>query len=220
MTPGRIALVLGGARSGKSAEAERLVTSWAGGQAVTYVATAVLDVDDPSMAARVDAHRTRRPATWTTVDAGTDLVDVLRSTEGPILLDSLGPWAAASHPHVPDPAALVAALAARTHDTVVVSDEVGLAVHPVTESGRWFVDAMGTLNQAVAAVADDVRLVVAGRVLVLPPAARATSLDSSMPRNDPGCRTAPGPGRGSTGPVDRAETDPAVRVADATGGPS
>jgi adenosyl cobinamide kinase/adenosyl cobinamide phosphate guanylyltransferase len=168
---GRIALVLGGARSGKSGEAERLVTRWAEatGAAVTYVATARLDVDDASLAARVAAHRERRPAHWTTVDAGDDLPAVLRSTSGPVLLDALGPWVADGHPENPDAGALVDALLARTGDTVVVSDEVGLSVHPPTEAGRWFVDAMGTVNQAVAAVADDVRLVVAGRVLTLGP---------------------------------------------------
>lgn len=167
---GRIALVLGGARSGKSAEAERLVTRWAGGSPVTYVATALLDGDDPALADRVAAHVARRPSSWVTVDAGADLAGVLRSVAGPVLLDSLGPWVAAAYPSAPDPADVVAALVERDGDTVVVSDEVGLAVHPPSEAGRWFVDALGTANQAVAAVADDVRLVVAGRVLVLPPA--------------------------------------------------
>jgi adenosyl cobinamide kinase/adenosyl cobinamide phosphate guanylyltransferase len=167
---GSLALVLGGARSGKSAEAERLVSALAGGGSVTYVATALLDVDDPSLAARVAAHRARRPASWTTVDAGDDLAGVLRAHPGAVLLDAVGPWVAAHHPAAPDVDGLVAALVERRGPTVVVSDEVGLAVHPATEAGRWFVDVMGTANQAIAAVADDVRLVVAGRVLVLPPA--------------------------------------------------
>ncbi|QXC59196.1 bifunctional adenosylcobinamide kinase/adenosylcobinamide-phosphate guanylyltransferase [Aquihabitans sp. G128] len=169
MTQPQIALVLGGARSGKSVEAERLVTEWADGGPVTYVATALLDLDDPSLADRVAAHQARRPASWTTVDAGADLAGVLRATTGPVLLDSLGPWVAAAFPEAPDPAPLVAALVERDGPTVVVSDEVGLAVHPATEAGRWFVDALGTANQAISAVADDARLVVAGRVLVLPP---------------------------------------------------
>lgn len=163
----RIALVLGGARSGKSGEAEGLVSAWADGRSVTYVATARVDGDDRTLAARVAAHRARRPDHWTTVDAGADLPGVLRVTSGPVLLDALGPWVADHHPVDPDVDALVAALLARTGDTVVVSDEVGLSVHPPTEAGRWFVDAMGTANQAVAAIADDVRLVVAGRVLTL-----------------------------------------------------
>lgn len=219
MTGGRVALVLGGARSGKSAEAERLVTGWAGGRMVTYVATAALDVDDPSLAARIDTHRARRPATWATVDAGRDLCGVLRSTPGSVLLDSLGPWVAAWHPDAPDPAELVAALISRQADTVVVSDEVGLAVHPVSESGRWFVDALGTLNQAVAAVAVDVRLVVAGRVLALPVGHDPAALEPVVPLPDP---TPPRdrPGVEGTGPDDGAERDLTVRAADATGGPS
>ncbi len=170
----RLALVLGGARSGKSAEAERLVAAVAGDEPITYVATARLDGDDPSLAARVAAHRARRPASWTTVDAGDDLPSVLRASTGTVLLDAIGPWVADRHPEPPDVDGLVAALLERRGATVVVSDEVGLAVHPTTAAGRWFVDAMGTVNQAIAAVADDVRLVVAGRVLVLPPAGAPT----------------------------------------------
>jgi len=174
---GRLALVLGGTRSGKSREAERLVARWAGGAPVTYLATATPDGDEV-LAARVAAHRARRPVDWTTVDAGPDLAATLRSLAGPVLLDALGPWVAGSA-FLASPtldgldaavAALVGALVERSGDTVVVSEEVGLAVHPPTAVGRRFVDAVGTLNQAVAAVADDVRLVVAGRALVLPPA--------------------------------------------------
>ena len=170
----RIVLVLGGARSGKSAEAERVVTTLAGSRVITYVATALLDTEDPSLAERVAAHRARRPPTWLTVDAGSNLPAVLRAATGPVLLDSLGPWVAGGYPSPPDAAALVAAITERDGDTVVVSDEVGLAVHPTSESGRWFVDAVGMLNQAVAAVAGEVRLVVAGRVLVLPAVLPAT----------------------------------------------
>lgn len=166
MAEPRLAVVLGGARSGKSVVAERLVTSWAGAQPVTYVATAVAG-DDPGLTARIAAHRDRRPGSWSTVDAGADLAGVLAGTEGPVLVDALGPWVAAGHPDLPDHAALVEALVHRRGPTVIVSDEVGLAVHPPTEAGRWFVDAVGTVNQAVAAVADPVWLVVAGRVLPL-----------------------------------------------------
>jgi adenosyl cobinamide kinase/adenosyl cobinamide phosphate guanylyltransferase len=68
---------------------------------------------------------------------------------------------------IADAAALCAAMTGRGADTVVVSEEVGLGVHPATEEGRRFRDALGTLNQAVAAVADEVLLVVAGRILRL-----------------------------------------------------
>lgn len=159
-----ITLVLGGARSGKSEVAERLVTRL--GADVTYVATGAVD-GDADMAARIEAHRARRPWTWSTVEAGTDLGSVLRSIEGPVLLDALGTWLARAEGFVADGGDLCAALRERHGDTVVVSDEVGLGVHPSTDAGRRFRDALGLLNQEVAEVADEVLLVVAGRALRL-----------------------------------------------------
>ena len=159
-----ITLVLGGARSGKSAVAEKLAARL--GENVTYVATGS-GADDADMAARIAAHQARRPATWTTVEAGADLADVVGALSGPVLLDALGTWVAAADEFAVDGAALCGALRARPGDTVVVSEEVGLGVHPSTDAGRRFRDALGSLNQAVAAVADDVLLVVAGRVLPL-----------------------------------------------------
>ena len=85
-----------------------------------------------------------------------------------VLVDALGTWVAA-HPDLdPDIDGLVAALVARRGDTVLVSDEVGLGVHPSTEIGRRFRDVLGGVNTAVADVADDVLLVIAGRILPLP----------------------------------------------------
>jgi adenosyl cobinamide kinase/adenosyl cobinamide phosphate guanylyltransferase len=135
-----ITLVLGGARSGKSEVAERIAARLAG--PVTYLATLVPG-DDPAA--------------------------VLRSVPGPVLVDALGPWVAASPGMIVDAGALCAALTGRAADTVVVSEEVGLGVHPATANGRRFRDALGTLNQSVAAVADEVLLVVAGRFLRLDP---------------------------------------------------
>jgi len=165
-----IALVLGGARSGKSSVAEALVSGLP--SPVTYIAT--LDVgDDADLAARVEQHRARRPSAWRTVEAGPDLAVVLREVAGSVLVDSLGPLVSAAPGMEVDVEALCAALADRNGDTVVVSEEVGLSVHPSTEEGRRFRDALGRLNQAVAARADDVRFVVAGCVLQLvPPRAR------------------------------------------------
>jgi adenosyl cobinamide kinase/adenosyl cobinamide phosphate guanylyltransferase len=154
-----ITLVLGGARSGKSAVAESLV----GGDAV-YVATA--EVTDDDFARRIEAHRARRPAGWTTVESGPDLPATVRSLGArPLLIDSLGTWVARCDGFAADGRALVDALAGRT--AVVVSEEVGLGVHPETEVGRRWRDALGDVNQAVAAAADRVLLVVAGRVLEL-----------------------------------------------------
>ncbi len=169
MSPSPVTLVLGGARSGKSAVAERLAARRAGVDGpVTYLATAVVDPGDADFGARVAAHRARRPEGWRSRDVGADLVAALGSVEGVVLVDSLGTWVAA-HPDLAiDGAALTAALAARTAPTVVVSEEVGSGVHPETALGRRFRDVLGTLNQQVAAVADDVVLVVAGRSLVLP----------------------------------------------------
>jgi adenosyl cobinamide kinase/adenosyl cobinamide phosphate guanylyltransferase len=159
-----ITLVLGGARSGKSTVAERLVAQLAG--PVTYVATAVLDPSDVDHAARVAVHRARRDPAWTTVETS-DLPGVLRSTAGAVLVDSLGTWVTADDDMAPDVDGLCAALCERDGDTVVVSEEVGLGVHPSSGVGRRFRDALGAVNVAVAEAADDVLLVVAGRVLPL-----------------------------------------------------
>jgi adenosylcobinamide kinase / adenosylcobinamide-phosphate guanylyltransferase len=158
-----ITLVLGGARSGKSAVAERLVSSSA---AVTYVATGVATDDD--MAARIEVHRQRRPSSWSTIEVlGPDLADALRGVSGTLLLDSLTTWVASAPSFSVDMAKLQSALLERDGDSVVVSDEVGLGVHPSTSAGRLFRDALGAVNQSVAEVADDVFLVVAGRTLRL-----------------------------------------------------
>ena len=161
-----IILVLGGTRSGKSAVGERLAAELANGGQVTVLATAVVGDDD--MAARVAAHRARRPEHWTTVETGPDLVVALqRAAPGTVLVDALGTWVAGAPELTVDVPALCACLTAREGSTVVVSDEVGLGVHPSTDAGRRFRDALGELNAAVAEVADEVLLVVAGRTLRL-----------------------------------------------------
>jgi nicotinate-nucleotide--dimethylbenzimidazole phosphoribosyltransferase len=161
-----VTLVLGGTRSGKS-EVGEAIAGRSGGP-VTYVATG--RATDGDMAARIEAHRRRRPATWRTVTvpgpAGEDLPAVLAACTGTALVDSLGTWVAFAEGPV-DVDGLCAVLAGRAGDTVVVSEEVGLGVHPPTEVGRRFADALGTLNRAVAAVADEAYLVVAGRLLPL-----------------------------------------------------
>ena len=163
-------LVLGGTRSGKSGVAEAIAGTL--GPKVTYVATAVVDPNDPDHGARVAAHQARRPPGWSTAECQgpADLPRLLRETGDPVVVDSLGTWVTL-HPEMEvDAGDLLAALSDRTAPTIIVSEEVGLAVHPVSELGRRFVDVLGVLNQQVAAVADRVLLVVAGRVLELPPA--------------------------------------------------
>jgi adenosyl cobinamide kinase/adenosyl cobinamide phosphate guanylyltransferase len=156
--------VLGGSRSGKSTFAERLVESlpapWA------YVATGWAADDD--MARRIEEHQARRGPGYTTIEAGPRLVEALVDAPAvPMLVDALGTWVAAHEDFVVAIDPVVAALRRRSAPTVVVSDEVGLGVHPSTEVGRRFRDALGLVNQAVAEGADDVWLVVAGRGLRL-----------------------------------------------------
>jgi len=160
-----IVLVLGGARSGKSKVAEARAADLAAGAPVTALVTAV--VGDADMAARVAAHRARRPSTWATVETGADLVGALESCRGAALVDALGTWVAAAPGLSVDAERLCTVLAGRDGDTVVVSEEVGLGVHPSSQAGRRFRDVLGLVNQAVASVADEVLLVVAGRTLAL-----------------------------------------------------
>ena len=159
-----ITLVLGGARSGKSLVAESIAAR--AGVDVTYVATVSVG-DDVDLAARVEAHQRRRSAHWVTVECGEDLAGQLERTPGTVLVDSLGPWLAAWSIPGPGVEALCNVLVARADDTIIVSEEVGLGVHPSTTLGREFRDALGELNQAIASVADEVLFVIAGRVLPL-----------------------------------------------------
>lgn len=174
--PARI-LVTGGVRSGKSRHAEGL---FAAEDPVTYVAAGPVQ-DDADWRARVDAHRARRPAAWSTVET-VDLAAALAAAGGPVLVDCLGTWLAgvideermwdAPTAEVEGAvlsrlAGVVEALEATTARVVLVTNEVGLGVVPEHRSGRLFRDLLGTVNQQVAAVCDEVHLVVAGRVLVL-----------------------------------------------------
>jgi adenosyl cobinamide kinase/adenosyl cobinamide phosphate guanylyltransferase len=159
-----ITLVLGGARSGKSEVAEVLAAR--GGVPVTYIATASVR-DDPGWDERVAAHRRRRPESWATLEVGEALVEALAACRGTVLIESLGTWIAASDGFDADVEGLVGALAARDGHTIVVAEEVGLGVHPSTEVGGRFRDALGKANRAVADISDEVLLVVAGRILRL-----------------------------------------------------
>jgi adenosylcobinamide kinase/adenosylcobinamide-phosphate guanylyltransferase len=157
-------LVLGGARSGKSAVAEELARRHDG--PIRYVATGQATDDD--MRARIDVHRERRGDRFETIEAGRELVDALREhRDGCALVDSLGTWLAAHGDLRVDVDGLVASLQSRVGPTIVVSEEVGLSVHPSSDAGRRFRDALGLVNQAVASVSEEVLLVVSGRVLRL-----------------------------------------------------
>ena len=159
-----ITLLLGGARSGKSELAERMASCLPG--PVTYVATAEPG-DDEDFVRRIEQHRERRPASWKTVEAGSDLPGAIKGLEGTLLVDSLGTWVASVLDFDVDPEALCDSLSSHRGAVLVVSEEVGLGVHPSTEVGGRFRDALGVLNQRVAGIADEVLLVIAGRALRL-----------------------------------------------------
>ena len=178
-------LVLGGARSGKSREAERRLVAH---PSVRYVATGGERPDDAEWRARVAVHRGRRPAHWVTVET-LDVADVL-ATAGPdeaVLVDCVALWLAGqldaartwdAEPGSPAYAEalsavgratdrLVDAVARAGAHVVLVSNEVGAGVVPEHASGRLYRDLLGALNARLADVCDDVDLVVAGRVVRL-----------------------------------------------------
>jgi adenosylcobinamide kinase/adenosylcobinamide-phosphate guanylyltransferase len=161
-----ITIVLGGTRSGKSEVAERIASKLPA--PITYVATASVR-DDPDLEARVALHRARRPDDWRTIEATGDLPQVLVALEGTALVDSIGTWIAGVHDFAVDIDALCDACRNRVGDTVLVAEEVGLAVHPPTEIGRRFVDVIGECNRQLASIADRALLVVAGRSVELEP---------------------------------------------------
>ncbi|MGJ7439762.1 bifunctional adenosylcobinamide kinase/adenosylcobinamide-phosphate guanylyltransferase [Aquipuribacter sp. MA13-6] len=174
----RRTLVLGGARSGKSTHAERLL---ADRDDVVYVATAGSRDGDADWQARVALHRRRRPEGWRTVES-TELVTLLEQDGPPLLVDCLALWctdaldrAGAWEPdrwHDGDAeqvyrervADLLGAWGSTPRQVVAVSNEVGSGVVPATWSGRLFRDELGRLNAAVASASERVELVVAGTV--------------------------------------------------------
>ncbi len=163
-----VTLLLGGARSGKSTLAVRLGERFMGD--VTFVATA--EPFDDDLAVRVAQHRAERPP-WPTVEAPVSLADAIRSApaEHMVIVDCLTVWVGNLYAHeVADRAssydALIAALA-RDAPTVMVSNEVGMGLHPDTPLGRDYRDELGRLNQRVAAAAATTLLMVAGRAVAL-----------------------------------------------------
>ncbi|MGW5698303.1 bifunctional adenosylcobinamide kinase/adenosylcobinamide-phosphate guanylyltransferase [Streptomyces asiaticus] len=176
----RRTLVLGGARSGKSLEAERRLAAFPD---VLYVATSGTREGDPEWAARVAAHRDRRPGSWRTTET-CDLPPLLAEDGPPLLIDCLALWLTDAMDSVSAwddekwahggeralrerVSALVAAVRATTRTVVAVSNEVGSGVVPATASGRRFRDELGRLNAAFAEECEQVLLVVAGQPLPL-----------------------------------------------------
>ncbi|MDB4949939.1 MAG: Adenosylcobinamide-phosphate guanylyltransferase [Gemmatimonadetes bacterium] len=169
---GMIVLVTGGARSGKSSWAEARASQE--GAPVTYVATA--EALDDEMARRIARHRAERPAEWTTVEAPRDAASAVRAAApGTVLVDCLTVLASnalLSVESAGEQACIDAVLAearalrdaalGRDGTTVIVTNEVGMGVHPPTSLGRWYRDALGRANALVAAAADEVELLVSG----------------------------------------------------------
>ena len=175
-----ITLVLGGARSGKSAFAENL--AHASTLPVTYIATGL--AGDAEMTARILQHRAHRPAHWRTVEAPLALADALEAHAaigGCVLVDCLTLWLTNSlfpsadfesnrplAQELPARAAIfLIAIEKSLGPVVVVSNEIGLGVIPMGRPTREFVDTLGRLNQDVAQVCERVTLMAAGLPLTL-----------------------------------------------------
>jgi adenosylcobinamide kinase/adenosylcobinamide-phosphate guanylyltransferase len=176
----RRTLVLGGARSGKSVEAERRLESF---PEVVYVATGGSRNGDTEWAARVSAHQERRPGSWRTLET-CDLVPLLKDDGPPLLVDCLSLWLTDAMDAVGawDDAEwadggeralrervreLTESVRATRRTVVAVSNEVGSGIVPATASGRRYRDELGRLNAAFARECEQVLLVVAGQALVL-----------------------------------------------------
>jgi adenosylcobinamide kinase/adenosylcobinamide-phosphate guanylyltransferase len=164
-----LTLLIGGARSGKSSMAVELGRRHNG--PVTVIATLV--PDDDALVARVTRHRAERPE-WPTIEAPHDLVGALGRAAGLAIVDCLTLWVSnlmlrGDDDEAIDNAAVLAAEAAaqRGEPTVVISNEVGLGVHPETELGLRYRDVLGRVNHRFATRAETALLLVAGRALAL-----------------------------------------------------
>jgi adenosylcobinamide kinase / adenosylcobinamide-phosphate guanylyltransferase len=169
-----LVLLLGGARSGKSALAVAMAA--ATGEEVAFVATG--EAGDDEMAARIAAHRGERPSSWATVEEPVDLAGALARLplQTTVVVDCLTLWVAnmmgmgRDDGDVTDAAAVMAAAAAaRPGRVIVVSNEVGWGIVPFDPSTRRYRDVLGRVNAIFAGHAQEAQLVVAGRVLALHP---------------------------------------------------
>ena len=165
----RVTLVLGGARSGKSAFAERLVLG--ASEAGVYVATA--QGRDPEMMQRIALHKERRGPKWQTIEAHIEVVGALSSIPKttPVLVDCLTLWLSNLMEAEIDPdresERLVDCLNAIDGPVILVSNEVGLGIVPDNALARCFRDHAGRLNQTVAASANQVFFIAAGLAMRL-----------------------------------------------------
>lgn len=176
-----LTLLFGGARSGKSSLAVEMGRRFTG--PVTYVATAppamvaaatVTGVDD-DLVNRIERHRAERPDDWTTIEEQTDLEGTLSSIpSGMVIVDCLTLWTSnlmwdgRGDAHIRERAKGAAAVAAQHADPVVViSNEVGLGIHPESDLARRYRDTLGWVNQEWARASTTSLFLVAGRALLL-----------------------------------------------------
>jgi len=171
----RSVLVLGGARSGKSAYAQSLAEGAAAER--LYLATA--EPGDAEMAARIARHRAERGAGWATREEPLKLADALLAESGPgrvVLVDCLTLWLSnlmfAGRDVAAEVAHLAQAIGALEGPAVLVSNEVGLGLVPETKLGREFRDWQGRANREVAEACDAVVFVAAGLATLIKPAPR------------------------------------------------
>ncbi len=162
----KITLILGGARSGKSAYAEKIIEEMGGG---LYLATS--RVWDSEMAERVQTHQDRRNELWETIEEPVHIHSIIEQTDKPMLVDCLTLWLSNLMEEEADIALetnrLCESLQAAQQDVVVVSNEVGLGIVPDNALARKFRDHAGKLNQAVAQVAGRVVFIAAGLPMVM-----------------------------------------------------
>jgi adenosylcobinamide kinase / adenosylcobinamide-phosphate guanylyltransferase len=181
---GQITLVIGGARSGKSAWADQRARE--SGRQVLYVATAT--AGDDEMAERIAAHQAQRPSHWRTVEEPEHLLHAIQANATPgdavvvdcltlwvsnVLLKAIGPerdadmmplteWTAIEASIVNEAQALLTVARDRHLMLILVSNEVGMGVVPATSLGRHYRDVLGRVNQAIGSRADSVILMIAG----------------------------------------------------------
>ena len=163
---GNVTLLIGGARSGKSSLAVEIGRRHDGG--VVLVATA--EPFDDDLRERISQHRLDRPD-WPTVEAPLDLGATIAAADDDVMLivDCITMWVGNElhHRSAVDATAVAVALSDRTGPSVVITNEVGLGVHPETELGRRYRDDLGRINQAIATIATTTLLMVAGRAMRL-----------------------------------------------------